>query len=49
MTVFGVLGWVILSWALMAPGSFGRHLAEIVDAYEVKRTLLRRQRREPTP
>lgn len=40
MIMFGTAAFVLLSWAVMAPASFGRHLAEIANAYEAKRSKL---------
>jgi len=37
MMAFGMMAWLVVSWALIAPKSFGRHIAEIVDAYERER------------
>ena len=44
MTGFGIMAWVILTFAMIAPKSFGRHLAEIADTYAVKRVQLRAER-----
>jgi hypothetical protein len=35
-----MMAWLFLSWVLVAPASFGRHIAEIVDAYDRKRADL---------
>lgn len=45
MTGFGMMAWIYLSWAMVAPASFGRHMAEIADAFESKRAELLTKRR----
>lgn len=44
MNAFGMMAWLLLAWALCGPASFGRHLAEIADAFEQKRAKLRAER-----
>lgn len=44
MSGFSVTVVFLVTWALWSPASFGRHLAEIADAFEQKRAKLRAER-----
>ncbi len=44
MIALSFAAWFVLTWAVWAPASLGRHLAEIADAFEQQRTRLRTER-----
>lgn len=48
MNGFGMIAALLLAWPMCCPEHFGRHLAEIADAFEQKRAKLRAER-EPAP
>lgn len=44
MIGFSLPFFIVITWALWSPASFGRHCAEIADAFEAKRAKLRAER-----